>query len=259
MFIKICAHTTLEDALASANAGADAVGFVFAKSKRQVTPAQVAAITPHLPASIHKVGVFDASLYTGNAEDIAIAIAQDAHTAGLTGIQLHSPLNVPLARALRAQLGPDTHLIQTIHWEISNPQAPHNFREGLLAIAVERDLFNAILLDSRLAATTAGGTGRTFPWAEAKTIITSLAQSTGADAITRIDSLGEMHSTTTEPPHHLPHIIVAGGLNADNVVEAIQTLHPFGVDVAGGTESTPGKKDPAKVQAFIAAARMPTW
>ncbi len=48
-------------------------------------------------------------------------------------------------------------------------------------------------------------------------------------------------------------VILAGGLTPDNVAEAIETVHPFAVDVAGGTEASPGVKDAAKVQAFMEA------
>jgi len=63
LWIKICGNTSLEDTLLAVDAGADAVGFVFAPSPRRVSAAQVAAIVPRLPATIEKIGVFvDAGL-----------------------------------------------------------------------------------------------------------------------------------------------------------------------------------------------------
>src|SRR5271156_5289629 len=93
MWVKICANTTLEDAQLAVDAGADAVGFVFAESVRRVTPAQVRSITPHLPSSLEKYGVF--------VDDAFDQIVSTVEECGLTGVQLHSSHDPSLARRLR--------------------------------------------------------------------------------------------------------------------------------------------------------------
>ncbi len=50
-------------------------------------------------------------------------------------------------------------------------------------------------------------------------------------------------------------LLLAGGLNPDNVESAIETVRPWGVDVATGVEASPGRKDPLKVRAFVSAAK----
>src|SRR5579871_6119622 len=97
LWVKICGNTSVEDSLVGAEAGADALGFVFAASPRRVTVEQVAAIVPALPGGIEKIGVFvDAAL-----DEIAAAV----RTCGLTGVQLHSDAGPDAPARLRAEFG----------------------------------------------------------------------------------------------------------------------------------------------------------
>ena len=50
-------------------------------------------------------------------------------------------------------------------------------------------------------------------------------------------------------------VILAGGLRASNVTQAIRRVHPYAVDVSSGVESIPGRKDPELLEAFIKAVR----
>jgi phosphoribosylanthranilate isomerase len=223
MWIKICANTNLEDAQLAAQLGADAVGFVFAPSKRQVTPEQVAKITRHLPLHVERIGVFPALP--------AEAIAQQAHQAGLTAVQLHGGVNLALLQRLHQLFDGKVKIIQTVHWQIDAERPSiatvDTIGQQLKEIA-QQDIAHRVLIDSKIGNAT-GGTGTPFDWSAARAVLTSAGE--------RIN------------------LIVAGGLSPDNVTEAIHRLNPWGVDVASGVEASPGRKSPEKLAAFIKAAR----
>ena len=78
MFIKICGTTSAEDALLSVSLGADALGFIFAESKRHVDVATVAAIVSQLPSETIAVGVF--------RNESAERILEIVDATGLSGV-----------------------------------------------------------------------------------------------------------------------------------------------------------------------------
>jgi phosphoribosylanthranilate isomerase len=151
IWIKICANTSLTDALLAAQAGADAVGFVFAPSPRRVTPQAVAAILPQLPTKVEKIGVFvDATI------DEIDGIVRNC---GLTGVQLHSNFKPTLPAELRQRFGSGLGILRVVH-----------FGNGAMAqvdIALQDPTIDAVLVDSRTE-TAVGGTGVAFDWQRAR-------------------------------------------------------------------------------------------
>ena len=151
IWVKICANTSLQDAQLAADAGADAVGFVFASSPRRVRAAQIAEITPHLPAHLEKIGVFvDAGL------DEICSIVREC---GLTGVQLHSHCGLGEPAHLREQFGPGLRIFRVVHFGSE--------AAGQAKIIAADPNVDAILVDSRTA-TAVGGTGIAFNWDDAR-------------------------------------------------------------------------------------------
>lgn len=66
---------------------------------------------------------------------------------------------------------------------------------------------------------------------------------------------GESFDWTRIPPKLAPRVVLAGGLNAENVGGAVREVGPFAVDVSGGVEAAPGIKDANKIKAFIDEVR----
>lgn len=195
--VKICGITRLEDALAAAQAGADALGFVFyGPSPRNVALEVAAQILQRLPAYITTVGLF--------VDAEPAFIEQVLKTVPLDLLQFHGDepesdctrYGKPYTKAIR--MSDDIDLAQLA-------QTYHSSR--------------GLLLDAFVAGKP-GGTGETFDW-------------------NRI-------------PLSLPKpIILAGGLNPQNVSQAITRVKPWAVDVSGGVEQAKGIKDTQLITAFM--------
>ncbi len=197
MFVKICGITSEEDALLAVAMGADAVGFVFAPSTRQVAMGRAADIVKRLPPEIMTVGVF--------RDEAPERVVDVVHSAGLAAAQLHGHESAESSRYIRERVR-----VVIKAFPGGDPELANVASYGA----------DVVLLDSA-----SPGSGRVFDW--------SLAE--GA------------------PSGH--RILLAGGLNAENVGEAIERVRPWGVDVSTGVEAHPGVKDPRALRTFINAAR----
>lgn len=140
---------------------------------------------------------------------------------GLAGVQLHGDEPPSLVAAIR-QARPELAIVRA--WRVGadglSPLAAYLAECSRLGV-----LPDAVLVDAHVAGSY-GGTGKTAPW----------------------ERLREYDAAW-------PPLILAGGLVAENVSEAIDVVRPFGVDTAGGIESSPGVKDPTRAAAFIAALK----
>ena len=197
MFVKICGTTSEEDALLAVAMGADALGFIFAPSTRQVSVGLVTDIVKRLPPEILTIGVF--------RDEAPQRVVDIVNTTGLRGAQLHGHEPAEQAVWIRERV----------------PVVIRAFRAGDPALERAADHgADAVLIDSA-----SPGSGQVFDW--------SLAENAPSDV----------------------RLILAGGLTPENVAEAIGQVRPWGVDVATGVEKDPGRKDPRKLRAFIAAAK----
>ncbi len=197
MFVKICGTTSEEDALLAVAMGADAVGFVFAPSSRQISPSLAGDIAKRLPPEVLTVGVF--------RDESPQRVVDIMESAGLRAAQLHGRESVEQTTWIRRR-------VRTVI---------KGFVAGDRAISTAGEYgADIVLLD---AATP--GSGQVFDWRLAE----------GVPSGTRL--------------------LLAGGLHDGNVADAIAQVQPWGVDAATGVESSPGKKDPRRLRAFIAAAK----
>lgn len=191
MFVKICGLSDDTGIRAAVEAGANAIGFVFADSVREVTPARAAELCRELPSDIIRVAV------------------------------MRHPSRRRFEEVVRIF---DPDWIQTDAGDLPDLPVPDEsrclpvYRDGQLTN--ESDLPPRLLFEGRVS-----GSGKTADWDEARRI-----------------------AGRTE-------LVLAGGLNPDNVQDAIRAVAPFGVDVSSGVESGRGIKDADRIRKFVARVR----
>jgi phosphoribosylanthranilate isomerase len=140
VFVKICGMTTEEDALLAVAMGADAIGFIFAPSVRQVAPARAADIAKRLPPEIVTVGVF--------RDEAPQRVVDIVNAAGLRAAQLHGHENPEETAWVRTRVP-----VVIKAFPGGDPQLAHAASYGA----------DAILLDSA-----SPGSGRVFDWSLAE-------------------------------------------------------------------------------------------
>lgn len=189
--IKICGMTDIAAVEASVDAGADAIGFVFAESVRRVSMRHAVEMSEYVPLQTKRVAVM---LHPTADEwrEVKDVFQPDVLQTDLADFEY---LDVP---------------DRIVKWPV--------LREGAM-------LDGDALPDLFVYEGRASGSGAIVDWQLAA----------------QLAKRGNM--------------ILAGGLSTENVQEAVGQVAPFGVDVSSGVESSPGKKDATKIQAFIDAVR----
>jgi len=203
VWIKICGINNIETALFCAEAGADAIGFVFAESKRKIKVETAEKIIALLPPELGKVGVF--------VDQDPGEVAAISRCLNLDLLQFHGNESPEYCGLFPGQA------IKSFRIGASkNPPPVRDYQNKL----------KACLFDSYEPGK-AGGTGRPWDWVLAS----------------------NFKRNTFDIP-----FIAAGGLTSKNVIFALDTLKPDGIDTSSGVERS-GKKDHTLIKEFIETVR----
>lgn len=196
--VKICGITRPEDAAAAERAGADVIGMIFARSKRQVDMQAAADIIGAVGPFITTVGVFrDAPLE---------AVIETLERLNLDVAQLHGDESAEYAATVRR------------HADV--------MRAVSYGTAPEPSSLKAYPADAYLIDGPKPGSGERYDWRE---ILAWRGH---------------------------PRLVLAGGLQPDNVAEAVRLLRPYAVDVASGVERSVGVKDLDSMLRFVEQVRL---
>jgi phosphoribosylanthranilate isomerase len=248
MWVKICGLTNPDDAVCALHAGADALGFIFVRQSPRYLPAHDPdwqAWLPALQGATRVLVVSDpAELPDGwercfevvqwvvrepvscvlTLQSLLRAIFAEPPPSGSPCTQGEPNHGSPREAGGTLRKGAENSNL-TLWLALRFP--PECTAEGILqTLDAWQPYAERFVLDA-YHPTLLGGTGHTQDWLRAR----------------------EVCARAPRP------ILLAGGLNPENVADAIRTARPAGVDVSSGVEAAPGRKDPAKVRAFIGNAK----
>lgn len=216
--VKICGVTTAGDALAAANAGADMLGLNFyAPSPRYLTAKRAQEIAGRLRSDLGKRCPALIGVFVNEDSSRIADICEEAglDAAQLSGDEAPGALRAPALRQVPA-------------FKSLRPRSAEAAQRDAQLYELgepENGRLPSLLLDA-WHPDLYGGSGELTPDDVARAI-----------------------------QAEVPRLMLAGGLNPDNVAERVRSLRPWGVDVASGVESAPGIKDDRMVRAFVAAAK----
>jgi len=213
--VKICGLTRLEDALHAAECGADYLGFILFPPSKRGITAEDVA---KIVPELRKLDRCP-KLVGVFVDETPETVLNTLNRCDLDLAQLHGH-EVP------SQINDPNSILHGRAYKALRPQSLAEAEaDAEWYIAEAPNLLPSILIDA-YHPELYGGTGELSDW-----------------------EIGKAINLMTEG------FMLAGGLSPDNVVQAIEEVLPFGVDVASGTEASPGIKDPQLVEAFISNAK----
>ena len=215
--VKICGNKNISELKLAVDAGCDAVGFITevpVNTPRNITLATASELIKKVPPFIDSVLVI--------MPETAEKVIEMAHTAHPKVIQLHNFTSYELLEQIQSLRAQGINIIQTVAIPEQAIDQINNFHQHIKNLSKYVD---AVLLDTEISKRS-GGTGKTHNWQISRAITEKSA---------------------------IP-VILAGGLNHQNVEDAVRIVKPFAVDTASGVE-TEGAKDEYKVRMFIRRAK----
>ncbi|MHB1034700.1 MAG: phosphoribosylanthranilate isomerase [Pirellulales bacterium] len=213
--IKICGVTNVDDARLVASSGADAIGLNFYPQSPRCIQRREAERIVEVLPS----DVVKVGVFVNASRD---EVCRTFDNLGLDLVQLHGDEPPEYLAELEGR-----PVMRAFRCRQTGLAPVHAYLDRCRELGC---LPHMILVDSYKEGAF-GGTGETADWSE----LASYAASAG--------------------PSDRPPLVLAGGLTPDNVERAIRTVHPRAVDTASGVESSPGRKDPNRVRAFVQAAK----